>query len=89
MSAPGMLRHNHMCIEGTSMKKIALASAIALCAGSAIAGGLAEETTMKTEIVEAKTASSASGILIPLLLLILVAAAVSSGGGSSSTSVPG
>ena len=59
------------------MKKIALAAALAVTASTASAGGLVEPV-MEPAVVEAKTSSSASGILIPLLILLLVAAAASS-----------
>lgn len=57
-------------------------AALALSAGIAQAGGLAEPV-MDPAVVEAKTASSA-GIVIPLLLLVLIAAALAGGGGSDS-----
>jgi hypothetical protein len=60
-------------------------AALALFAGSARAGGLAEPV-MDPVVVEDKAASSA-GIVVPLLLLILVAAALS-GGGSDGTRLP-
>ena len=62
------------------MRKLLLSgtAALALSAGIAEAGGLAEPV-MDPAVVEAKTASSA-GIVIPILLLILVAAALSGGG---------
>jgi len=59
------------------MKKIALAAVLAGTASTAFAGGMVEPI-MEPAIVEAKTNSSAGGILIPLLILLLVAAAVSS-----------
>lgn len=63
------------------MRKFAIAlSALALSAGSALAGGLAEPV-MEPEVVEAATSSSSGGIIVPLLLLLLIAAAASSGGG--------
>ena len=64
-----------------NVKKIALAASFSVCANAAFAGGLIEPV-MEPAVVEAKTASSAGGILIPLLILILVAVAVSSSGGS-------
>jgi hypothetical protein len=65
------------------MKKLALASAIALTATGAFAGGIAEPV-MEPEVVEAKAGTSSAGIIIPILLLILIAAAVASddGGGN-------
>lgn len=59
------------------MKKLALAAVMAAVASNATAGGLTEPV-MEPAVVEAKAASSASGILIPLLILLLVAAAASS-----------
>lgn len=53
---------------------------LALTAGLASAGGLAEPV-MPAEEVAAETSASSGGVLIPLLLLLLVAAALSSGGG--------
>jgi hypothetical protein len=60
------------------MKKLALATVIALTAQSALAGGLAEPA-MEPAVVAAKTSSSSGGIIIPLLLLILVAVAIAGG----------
>lgn len=60
------------------MKRLAIAlSVLALSAGSALAGGLAEPV-MEPEVVEAATSSSSAGIIVPLLLLLLIAAAASS-----------
>ncbi len=64
------------------MKKIALASAIALTATGAFAGGMAEPV-MEAEVVEAATSSSSAGIIVPVLLLLLVAAAASGSNGSN------
>lgn len=57
-------------------------AALALSAGTAFAGGLAEPI-MAPEVVAAQTGSSAAGIVVPILLLLLIAAAASakSGGG--------
>jgi hypothetical protein len=68
------------------MKTIATAlSALALTAGSALAGGLAEPV-MEPEVVEAATSSSSAGIIVPLLLLLLIAAAASSSSNGGSIS---
>ena len=68
------------------MKTLLLASAFALTAATAFAGGMAEPV-MEPEVVKAATSSSAGGIIVPLLLLLLVAAAVSSNNGSSPTCI--
>jgi hypothetical protein len=57
---------------------------LALTAGFASAGGMAEPVMPPAEI-EAETAASSGGVLIPILLLLLVAAALSSGGSSGGT----
>lgn len=63
------------------MRKLLLSgtAALALTAGSAAAGGLAEPV-MEPEVVAAATSSSSGGIVVPLLLLLLIAAAASGGG---------
>lgn len=53
-------------------------AALALTAGTAGAGGLAEPA-MEPEVVAERTSSSSGGIIVPLLLLILVAVAISGG----------
>mgnify|MGYP000701066058 CR=1 FL=1 len=53
------------------MKKIALATAFAVTASTAFAGGVAEPV-MEPEVVAAATSSSAGGIIVPLLLLLVV-----------------
>jgi hypothetical protein len=60
------------------MKRLALASAVALTATGVFAGGLAEPV-MEPEVVEEAAGTSAAGIIIPILLLLLIAAAVASG----------
>jgi hypothetical protein len=55
-------------------------AALALSAGTALAGGLAEPA-MDPEVVAATTSSSSAGIVVPLLLLLLIAAAASGGNG--------
>jgi len=60
------------------MKKMLLASAIALSVSTAYAGGVAEPV-METAVIAERTSSSAAGIVVPLLLLLLVAALVTSG----------
>ena len=60
------------------MKKIALATAFAVTASTAFAGGVAEPV-MEPEVVAAATSSSAGGIIVPLLLLLVLAAALSGG----------
>lgn len=62
-------------------KVLAVLASVALMAGPALAGGMAEPIMEDEPVVEAASASNA-GIVIPLLLLLLVAAAASSGGGS-------
>ena len=63
------------------MKRVLLTAAtLALTAGAAMAGGLAEPV-MDPDVVEAATSSSSAGIIVPLLLILLIAAAASSGGG--------
>ena len=59
------------------MKKIALVTVLSLAATSAFAGGLAEPI-VEPAVIEATTASSAPGIVVPLLLLAIVAAAAAS-----------
>lgn len=59
---------------------------LALSAGLASAGGMAEPV-MPAEEVAAETTASSGGVLIPILLLLLVAAALASGGGGGETAV--
>lgn len=75
------MAHKHH-LKRLKLRKLLLCgtAALALYAGLAQAGGLAEPV-MDPAVVEAKTTSSA-GIVIPILLLILVAAALASGGGN-------
>ena len=61
------------------MKKILLASTVALIATQGFAGNLVEPM-MEPEVVEAATTSSGGGLLIPILLLVFLAAAASGGG---------
>ncbi|WP_420858759.1 hypothetical protein [Marivivens marinus] len=68
------------------MKNIILSScALALSAGAALAGGMAEPVMeMAPVIVEEQAGSSSSaGLIIPLILIALIAAAMSSSSGSS------
>jgi hypothetical protein len=59
---------------------------LALSAGHASAGGMAEPV-MPAEVIATETAASSGGVLIPILLLLLVAAALSSGGGGGGAPV--
>lgn len=59
------------------MKKLVLATAIAVAASTAFAGGLDEPIVEPEVIVEETSGTSAGGIIIPLLLLLIVAAAAS------------
>jgi hypothetical protein len=67
------------------MRRILLSggAALALSAGLAQAGGMAEPV-MEPEVVEADAGSSAAGIVVPILLLLLIAAAASGGSDDSS-----
>jgi hypothetical protein len=72
------------------MKRILVCgtAALALGAGGALAGGLAEPEMEQAVVVE-QTSSSSGGILVPLLLLLIVVAAVASdsgGGGGAGLS---
>jgi hypothetical protein len=58
------------------MKKFALATAFALTATTAFAGGLDDPIIEEPVIIE-ETSSSAGGILVPLLFLVFAAAAAS------------
>ena len=63
------------------------ATAMALSATSATAGGMAEPImAMEPEIVMEESAGSSANVLIPLILIALIAAAMSSS--SSDSGVP-
>lgn len=72
------------------MKRLLLSgsAALALAAGAAQAGGLAEPV-MEPSVVEETAGSSAAGIVVPILLLLLIAAAASGGsdGGSQASDI--
>jgi hypothetical protein len=56
------------------MKKLALATVMALTASTAFAGGLAEPI-VEPEVVVKQTSSSSGGVVVPLLILLVIAAA--------------
>jgi hypothetical protein len=56
------------------MKKLALATVMALTASTAFAGGLAEPIVEPTVVVK-ETSSSSGGVVVPLLILLVIAAA--------------
>jgi hypothetical protein len=56
------------------MKKLALATVMALTASTAFAGGLAEPI-VEPEVVVKETSSSSGGVVVPLLILLVIAAA--------------
>ncbi|MBK5934004.1 hypothetical protein C8N32_10913 [Rhodovulum imhoffii] len=63
------------------MKKIALAAVLSVAASAAFAGGYSEpvmEPTIEPEVIVEDTASSASGILVPLMALIMFAGVAAS-----------
>lgn len=65
------------------MKKLVVWTAVAgICAGAAIAGGMAEPV-VEPEVIVEDTAGTAGGFLVPLLALLLIAVALSGGGSSS------
>jgi hypothetical protein len=63
-------------LEEYTMKKIAIAAALAVTASTAYAGNM-EAPIMEAPIIveEAKATSSSSAILVPLMVLALVLAA--------------
>jgi hypothetical protein len=59
------------------MKQAILASAFAVAATGAFAGGM-ETPVMEPDVIQFETSSSSGGIIVPLLLLLVIAAAASS-----------
>jgi hypothetical protein len=57
------------------MKKIALAAAMSLAAGSAFAGNI-EPAPVEPVVIVEDTSTSAGGVIVPVLALILIAAAI-------------
>jgi hypothetical protein len=62
------------------MKKIALAAAMSLAAGSAFAGNIepapVEPAPVEPVVIVEDTSTSVGGVIVPVLALILIAAAV-------------
>jgi hypothetical protein len=71
----GIVLFNGRILEDREMKKIALATAFALTASTAFAGGL--DDPIVEEPIIAETSSSAGGVLVPVLFLIFAAAVAS------------
>lgn len=63
------------------MKKILLATAIALTASSAFAGALVDPIVEPSVIIEEAASSSSHDMLIPIMLLIFLGVALTSGSG--------
>lgn len=56
------------------MKQVILASALAVAATGAFAGGMTTPV-MEPDVIQYETSSSSGGIVVPLLVLLIVAAA--------------